>query len=140
MIFSRRIWTLLRTGPLVACLVLNGVAGAQETQPAVAENDITPAYEGQLLRLSEILGALHFLRTLCKAGDGPVWRTDMDRLLTAEGPGPVRRGKLVARFNHGFEAFHAIYSACTPAADLSIRRYLAEAEGITGDIRLRYGQ
>ncbi len=126
---------------LVAGLSLCGGALAQDSDGGEAPgNDIRPAYEDQLLRLSEILGALHFLRTLCDAGDGPIWRSDMDRLLNAESPGPVRRSRLVAHFNHGFETFHAIYTTCTPAANLSIRRYLAEAEQITGDIRLRYGQ
>ena len=134
----------MRAGAIVvlfAGLLVGSIVRAQEPEAdEPAGNDVVPAYEDQLLRLSEILGALHFLRTLCDAGDGNAWRSDMDQLLASESPGPIRRGRLVAHFNHGFETFHAIYNTCTPAARLSIRRYLVEAERITGDIRLRYGQ
>ena len=39
----------------------------------------------------------------------------MDGLLISEKPGPIRRARLVARFNHGFETYHAVYRSCTPA-------------------------
>lgn len=99
-----------------------------------------PVYDEQLLRLSEILGALSFLRDLCGQGDGDAWRQDMQALIAAEQPTPLRLGRLIGRFNHGFETFNAVYRSCTPAAERSIRRYLAEGESISADIRSRYGQ
>ena len=101
---------------------------------------LPPVYEDRLLRLSEILGGLHFLRRLCGFDDGPAWRVDMDELLTSEKPGPVRRARLVSRFNHGFESYHAVYRSCTPSARRAIALYLVEGRRITGDIRARYGQ
>jgi uncharacterized protein (TIGR02301 family) len=99
-----------------------------------------PVYDAQLLRLSEILGALSFLRELCGHSDGELWRGEMLALIGAENPGPLRRGRLIGRFNHGFETFNAVYRACTPSAERAIRRYLAEGEALSADIRSRYGQ
>ena len=77
--------------------------------PPLPSEPLPPIYETQLLRLSEILGALAFLRDLCGGTDGGSWRSEMIALLAAENPGPERRGRLVSRFNHGFETFNAVY-------------------------------
>lgn len=99
-----------------------------------------PIYEDKLLRLAEILGALSFLRDLCGQKDGPAWRQEMSALLDAEQPAPLRKGRLVARFNHGFETFNSVYRACTPSAELAIGRYLAEGQSLASDVRSRYSQ
>ena len=99
-----------------------------------------PIYEEKLLRLSEILGALTFLRDLCGATDSAVWRNEMRALLAAEKPPPTRRTRLIARFNHGFETFNAVYRTCTPSADLSISRYLTEGAALANDVRSRYSE
>jgi uncharacterized protein (TIGR02301 family) len=77
-------------------------------------------------RMGEILGALHYLRPLCGADDGLVWRTKMQDLIEAEGGPPDRRERLAGAFNHGYSSFQLTYRTCTPAADLVVRRYLAE--------------
>lgn len=113
---------------------------AKETESLAVPEPLPPVYEDRLLRLSEILGGLHFLRQLCGFGDGAAWRAEMGGLLTSEKPGPVRRARLVSRFNHGFETYHAVYRSCTPSARRAIALYLAEGRRITSDIRARYGQ
>lgn len=99
-----------------------------------------PIYEEQLLRLSEILGSLSFLRDLCAEKDGAVWRDEMNALLTAERPDPQRRTRLVGSFNHGFETLNAVYRACTPSARLAITHYVAEGRKLSGEVRSRYSQ
>lgn len=99
-----------------------------------------PLYEDKLLRLAEILGSLSFLRDLCGEEDGAAWREEMSTLLAAENPGPQRRQRLVARFNHGFETFNAVYRSCTPSAKRAIIRYLSEGRSLAGDVRNRYSQ
>ena len=42
-------------------------------------------YDEKLLRLAEILGAVHYLRELCSANEGLYWRERMKELLDAEG-------------------------------------------------------
>ena len=99
-----------------------------------------PPYEDELLRLSEILGAVHYLRELCKADDGNLWREQMQKLLDAEQPDAERRARMVDRFNHGYDTYRSVYLACTPAATAATGRYLDEGAKITTDITARYGR
>jgi len=116
-------------------------AGGEANQPPPqALEPPAPIYDEKLLRLSEILGSLSFLRDLCGASDGPTWRDEMTALLAAEKPAPHRRARLVARFNHGFETFNAVYRTCTPSAQLSIAHYLSEGAALASDVRGRYNQ
>lgn len=118
---------------------------AQKSSPAATTEAAPPAdappapYEPQTLRLSEILGALAFLRDLCAAGDGDDWRNRMTALLNAEAPTGPRRDKYVAAFNRGFRGYELTYRACTPNARAAIARYLDEAGRLTGDLTYRYG-
>jgi len=98
-----------------------------------------PPYDPQMTRLSEVLGALSFLRDLCGAGDGDEWRGKMSALLDADAPGGARRQRLTASFNRGFRGYELTYRACTPNARTVISRYLAEASQLTREITYRYG-
>jgi uncharacterized protein (TIGR02301 family) len=116
-------------------------AGEAEAQPQLPPPEPPPPiYEDQLLRLAEILGSLSFLRPLCGESDGPAWQAEMRALIAAENPGPQRLGRLVGRFNHGYETFNAVYRSCTPSARLAIERYVAEGSRLSSDVRSRYGQ
>jgi uncharacterized protein (TIGR02301 family) len=116
-------------------------SGAEEPQLQLPPSEPPPPiYEEQLLRLAEILGSLSFLRGLCGATDAETWRDEMRALLAAEHPGPLRQGRLVGRFNHGFETFNAVYRSCTPSAERAIRRYLEEGQTLANDVRSRYSQ
>jgi uncharacterized protein (TIGR02301 family) len=95
-------------------------------------------YDGDLQRLAEILGALHYLRGVCNANDGQKWRNEMQALIDAEAPQGDRRNKLIANYNRGYRGFQQTYRTCTPAADLVIRRYLEEGSKISREITARY--
>ena len=97
-----------------------------------------PAYEGDLQRLSEILGALHYLRDICGAREGQAWRNEMQALIDADTPGGDRRERLIGSFNRGYRGFQQTYRTCTPAANIAIRRYLDEGAKIARDITARY--
>jgi uncharacterized protein (TIGR02301 family) len=99
-----------------------------------------PPYEDQLLRLSEILGAIHYLRHLCDHDEANTWREQMAALLEAEEPDEPRRARMIDRFNRGHEGFRAVYRTCTPAAATSSDRYLEEGAKIAADITARYGK
>ena len=98
-----------------------------------------PPYEPQLLRLSEILGVLSYLRDICGARDGEAWRTKMAALLDVEAKTQTRRERLAGAFNRGFRGYEVIYRTCTPNAETVIARYLSEGERIARDISYRYG-
>jgi uncharacterized protein (TIGR02301 family) len=95
-------------------------------------------FDHDLQRLSEILGALHYLRTVCGAREGQKWRNEMQALIDAEVPSGERRTRMIASFNRGYQGFQQTYRSCTPAADFAIRRYLEEGSRIARDITGRY--
>jgi uncharacterized protein (TIGR02301 family) len=95
-------------------------------------------FDGDLQRLAEILGALHYLRALCGSNEGQKWREQMEALVDAEAPSGERRQRMVASFNRGYRGFQQTYRSCTPAADIAIRRYLDEGARIARDITARY--
>lgn len=114
---------------LFALALANGPARAQPPAP----------YDGNLQRLAEIMGALHYLRGLCGANDGQKWRTEVQALIDAEAPTGERRTRMIASFNRGYRGFQQSYRTCTPAADIVIRRYLEEGSRIAREVTARYG-
>ena len=119
---------LLTLGLIVLCLVL----------PARAQNETPAPFDGELQRLAEVLGALHYLRAVCGTNEGQKWRNEMQALIDAEAPSGERRRKIVASFNRGYRGFQQTYRTCTPAANLAIRRYLDEGAKIAREITARY--
>lgn len=95
-------------------------------------------FEGQLIRLAEILGSLHYLRNLC-GESGYEWRDRMQALLDAEDPGEERRARFVASFNRGYRTFESTYASCTDSAIEAISRYMKEGEALTRDTATRFG-
>lgn len=83
-------------------------------------------YDTELLRLSEILGAVHYLRELCGSEDGQLWRDQMNALLKAEGSSSLRRARLTRRFNQGYRSYSRTYNVCTTSAKTAIERFIAE--------------
>jgi uncharacterized protein (TIGR02301 family) len=104
---------------------------------ARAEDAAAP-FDGDLQRLAEILGSLHYLRGICGSNDGPKWRNQMQALLDAETPSGDRRTRMIAGFNRGYNGFQQTYRACTPAATVAIRRYVEEGAKISRDLTARY--
>jgi uncharacterized protein (TIGR02301 family) len=116
------------TSLVLALCLAAGSARAQALQP----------YDRDLQRLSEILGALHFLRGVCGSNEGQKWRTEAQALIDAEAPSGARRDQMIASFNRGYRSFQQSYRTCTPAADFAIRRYLEEGAKIAREITARY--
>jgi len=107
--------------------------------PALPAPEAVPAYAAEIERLAEILGSVHYLRTLCGEADRAAWREDMNALVEAEGPEPQRRQRLVASFNRGYRSLSQTHRKCTPGARLLIDRYVGEGARLARDIVGRYG-
>ncbi len=120
---------------IAACVAL-APAKAQEP-PAKAQEGAAP-FDADLQRFAEILGSLHYLRAICGANEGQKWRNEMQALADAETPSGERRAKLIASFNRGYHGFQQTYRTCTPAANVAIKRYLAEGSKISRDLTARY--
>ena len=98
--------------------------------PAPAKPDDTKPYDDKLLRLSEILGAVHYLRELCGQNDGQQWRDRMREILEADGGSALRRAMITRSFNNGYKSFGRTYQSCSPTAQTAISRFLAEGSQI----------
>jgi len=94
-----------------------------------APSDSKP-YDEKLFRLSEILGAVHYLRELCGADEGQLWRQSMQDIMKAEGNTALRRARLTRSFNRGYRSYSRTYNTCSPSAQNAINRFLAEGAQI----------
>lgn len=132
---------------LALLLALAGPLAAQETAPSgpsasppspVEEAKPAP-YDAQLARLSEILGSIHYLRSLCGEEDGD-WRQSMQELLDAETASePRRRERLTAAFNRGYRSFASVHASCTDSARTAEERYRNEGATLAAEIAARFG-
>ncbi len=91
-------------------------------------------YDDDLMRLAEILGAIHYLRELCGAEEGQLWREQMKDILRNEGTTAVRRAKLVNAFNDGYRGYRRTYRTCTQSATLATTRFSAEGATIAASL------
>jgi uncharacterized protein (TIGR02301 family) len=120
---------------LLAMAVLLG--GATHAAAQLSPDD--RAYDDKLLRLSEILGAIHYLRELCGAHEGQVWRDQMRNIIESEGTTAIRRAKLVKGFNKGYRGYRRTYRSCTEPAKVAIDRFMDEGATLA-DVLLKENQ
>lgn len=112
---------------------------AKPEPPKPAPEPPPPPYEPQLLRLAEVVGALAYLRPLCREDDGEEWRSRMDAIIAAEATTPARREKLAGAYNRGFRGYETTYRVCTANASLIISRYIEEGGKLAHEIGNRFG-
>ncbi|MGV1015097.1 MAG: TIGR02301 family protein, partial [Methyloceanibacter sp.] len=91
-------------------------------------------YDTKLMRLAEILGAVHYLRELCGAEEGQLWRDQMKEILKNEGTTAARRAKLVNSFNDGYRGYRRTYRSCTESATLASTRFSTEGATIAASL------
>ena len=114
-----------------------GHAAPQSSAPVPPQVEAAP-YDRDLQRLSEILGALHFLHGICPSYEGQNWRAEAQTLIDAETSAGNRHDQMVASFNRGYRGFQQSYRSCTPAAGVVMHRYLQEGASIAREITARY--
>ncbi|WOS63776.1 TIGR02301 family protein [Sinorhizobium fredii] len=144
MTFAPLMFRLLLAG---TALAIAAGAAAQETPPpetqAAAPPQVEgkpPPYEQRLVRLSEILGSVHYLRNLCLSQPEDSWRRSMQQLIDKEtADEPKRRERMTAAFNRGYRTFASVYTACTEPATLAEERYRAEGATLASEIVARFG-
>lgn len=98
----------------------------------------TKPYDDKLMRLSEILGAVHYLRELCGAGENQLWRDRMRDLIAAEGSTALRRAQLTRSFNKGYNSYSRTYNACTQSAKTAVDRFLIEGAQLSEELVKAY--
>lgn len=102
----------------------------QPTTKLLASPENRP-YDASLLRLSEILGSVHYLRALCGINDQEIWRKKMREIISIEGGTVNRKLKLTKSFNKGYNSFQRTYRLCTPSAKVAIDLFLVEGVEIS---------
>jgi uncharacterized protein (TIGR02301 family) len=109
-------------------------------QQAAPADVARPApYDGQLLRLAEVLGSISYLRSLCGAPQED-WRQSMRQLLDNDAANePARRERLTAAYNRGYRSFAAVHGSCTAAARTAEERYRNEGATLATEIASRFG-
>jgi uncharacterized protein (TIGR02301 family) len=90
----------------------------QTAAPAPAERGET-WYRNQLVELSEVLGAAHYLRILCEGRGDQRWRNYMRGVIERE---PSYNALLVESFNRGYRNEEARFPDC----DATTRQMEAE--------------
>ena len=109
---------------LVSTIMAGWIACA--TPPPVLAAPGAKPYDDKLMRLSEILGAIHYLRELCGANEGQYWRDRMRELMEAEGSSALRRARLTQAFNQGYRSYSRTYNSCSPSAQTAVTRFITE--------------
>lgn len=130
-------------------LAISGQEGIAFAQPSKPASEARPAeaippkpapYDDKLARLSEILGAVQYLRTLCPSSGPEDWRRSMSDLLAADTANePERRQRMTAAFNRGYRSFAAIHTSCTRAAIMAEENYRNEGATLAQEIASRFG-
>lgn len=126
-----------RIGMVVLLALMVSLSGASESS-AAPSGDQRP-YDARLMRLSEILGAVHYLRELCENNDGMRWRDAINEIVKAEGTTALRRATIARRFNLGYRSYRRTYRNCTPSAKNTIARFFKEAIDISQGL-IKLGQ
>jgi uncharacterized protein (TIGR02301 family) len=136
--------------PAIAALVLALAQGAPAAKPAAPAKPAPaapaapakpapPPYEADLLRLSELMGALAYLRDVCHDGDGMAFRQQIAGLIAADPRSQEEKDQLAGAFNRGFDGYRLTYRLCTANARATIAAYLAESQRLTKEVATRYG-
>jgi uncharacterized protein (TIGR02301 family) len=132
-------WPRARSAPgLALALVIAALGATSAPATSRAAGPDGKPYDDKLLRLAEIMGAVHYLRELCSANEGQLWRERMKELLDAEGSSALRRARLTRSFNQGYRSYNRTYVTCTPSAQNAVNRFLSEglqiSEGLVKSI------
>ncbi len=113
-------------------------AAPQPEQPPAPPEPLPP-YNAELMKLSETMGSIAFLRTLCVGTDEPLWRDKMTQLIESEARSPARREALAGAYNQGFRAYALTYRACTESAREALVRLAREGDRLSRALATRFG-
>lgn len=87
-----------------------------------------------LMRMADILGALHHLRAVCNKGEGNLWRERMFDILRSDGVDNVLQAQLTERFNAGNEKARLEAPQCTVNAIKKSDVLVREGELLARDL------
>ena len=114
----------------ISCLAFALSFNAPVAHAASRNGPGSRSYERNILKLSQILGAIHHLREVCNANEGQLWRQKMVELLETEAPTPQRRALLVQRFNQGYRGHQLAFTTCNKKAKKRVKKFIKEGASL----------
>lgn len=142
---NRRLGRLLTTLGFASFFMLamlvfeTGFAATTPPPPSPPPQAPPQPYDAQLLRLSEILGSLSYLTSICDNTQKDPFRAQMQALIDAEANATPRREEFAGAYNRGYRGLASTYARCTDNARALIRRFRDEGVSITRQVRNLYG-
>lgn len=109
---TKALYLLIRKSALIFAIAL--LASPAFTQTTLKINR-PPETAVNLLQLSEVFGAVHYLNVACNGRSKQEWRSHMVELLELENPDYQLRSRLIAAFNQGYRDHELQYPVCSPA-------------------------
>lgn len=135
--------TVVLAGLSLMALIVpeRGLAATTPPPPPPAPPPQAPPqpYDTQLLRLSEILGSLSYLTSICDSTQRDPFRAQMQALIDTEANASPRREEFAGAYNRGYRGLASTYARCTDNARALIRRFREEGVSITRQVRNLYG-
>lgn len=107
------------TAEFVEQPAVNTAATTRKLENRIDKNMVSMT--GLVEAMSNNLGQLHFLRTLCFGGDDQKWRISASNMMQIEAPNDVSyRRQLIRAFNAGYYDQKDRYTACTTEVALNV--------------------
>ena len=95
----------------------------------------------EMMRLAEVLGAVHYLRPLCGSHEGQKWRNQMVRMLNSVPASGDDKQVLISHFNIFYYRYRDAYPRCTGNAVRDANRLVSEGQRLAEALARRgYGQ
>ena len=113
------------------------------TPPPSPLQDEPPPYEGDILKLSELMGSLAFLADLCPdlhdpAQNGAMWRQKAQSLLDTQAKSDTLKALMAGAYNRGYQDYEVNYHACTDVARTAFSHDLSAINRIASALTRKY--
>lgn len=86
------------------------------------------AYDSSYVRLAEILGAVHHLRSICTPDEGAMWRNKMIDMLSYLPDRTSQQETMISHFNSYYHRYERRYRSCTSEAAEEANHLFDEAQ------------
>ncbi len=86
------------------------------------------AYDVGYVRMAEILGAVHHLRSICTPNEGAMWRNKMIDMLGYLPDQKAQRDVMISHFNSYYHHYERRYRSCSPQAVEEANQLFDEAQ------------
>lgn len=86
------------------------------------------AYDVGYVRMAEILGAVHHLRSICTPNEGAMWRNKMIDMLGYLPDQKAQRDVMISHFNNYYHRYERRYRNCSRQAAEEANQLFDEAQ------------